>query len=195
MSATEDLLKLEQQAVQLTETWLQKVVIEHDFCPFAAYPLSQGAVRTAACFESSRLECAFFFKDEIVRLLDRPATELETSLLVLSDTAFSIFEDLLEFVDDMKQFLNENELDGVFQLVAFHPDYQFEGESIDGRSNYTNRSPFPMIHVIREDSMAKAIEKFGEDKTDQIPSENISKLETMSDESFEQNVLRYCKRS
>ncbi len=76
----------------------------------------------------------------------------------------------------MQQFLEENELDETFQLVGFHPVYQFEGEDVNARSNFTNRSPFPMIHIIREESMMKAIEGYGESKVDQIPEKNINKL-------------------
>ena len=193
MSVTESLMDREKKAVHLTEVWLEEVVIGQKFCPFAAYPASKGSIRTVACFETSLLECAFFFKNEVIRLLDSRESELETSLLVLSDTVFSTFDDLLVFIDSMQLFLEENELDSVFQLVAFHPLYQFDGEHLEARSNYTNRSPFPTIHVIREASMAKAIEQFGEEETDRIPQVNISNLESMSDECFKERVLRYCQ--
>lgn len=182
-------------AVETTELWLKEVVVRHDFCPFASYPLSKGLVRTVACFESSRLECAFFFKDEIVRLLDCSPLELETTLLVLNDAVFSELEELLGFIDDMQQFLEENALDESFQLVGFHPLYQFEGEELNARSNFTNRSPFPMIHIIREDSMSKAIESFGESETEKIPDRNINKLQSMSDTEFEEGILRYCRHA
>jgi uncharacterized protein len=185
----------EQDAVAQTELWLEKVVIRHDFCPFASYPASNGLVRTVACFESSRFECAFFFKDEIVRLLDSSSSELETTLLVFNDAVFIELEDLLGFIDDMQQFLEENELDETFQLVGFHPVYQFEGEGVNARSNFTNRSPFPMIHIIREESMTKAIEGYGESKVDQIPEKNINKLQAMSEAEFKDVVLRYCRHS
>ena len=184
--------KREQAAIAQTELWLKQVVIGYNFCPFASYPADKGLVRTVACFELSLLECAFFFKDEVIRLLDSSASELETTLLVFSDATFAELEDLLGFIDDMHQFLEENELADTFQLVGFHPSYQFEGEDINERSNFTNRSPFPMIHIIREESMSRAIEGYGEDRIDQIPEKNIAKLRTMSEAEFKEGVLRYC---
>ena len=193
MSDESRFYQLERAAVAQTELWLKQVVIHHDFCPFASYPASNGLVRTAACFETSRFECAFFFKDEVVRLLDSSSSELETSLLVFNDAVFTELEDLLGFIDDMQQFLEENALDDTFQLVGFHPVYQFEGEDINARSNFTNRSPFPMIHIIREESMTRAIDGYGESKVEQIPETNIQKLQAMSETEFKDGVLRYCR--
>ncbi len=187
------LLEQEKRAVERTMLWLESVVINENFCPFAAFPFTNGLVRTAACFEQSSVECALAFKDEIVRLLSAKPAELETTLLVLSGDVFSDLERILCFIDDMQLFLEESGLDDDFQLVGFHPVYQFEGEGPDARSNYTNRSPYPMVHIIREDSMTKAIEHFGEDKTEQIPYSNIRKLEMMSDDEFRGKILKYCR--
>lgn len=184
----------EKSAIAQTELWLKQVVIAQDFCPFASYPANHGLVRTVACFESSRLECAFFFKEEIVRLLDANPTDLETTLLVFNNTDFPELDDLLGFIDDMQRFLEENALEETFQLVGFHPSYQFEGEAVNARSNFTNRSPFPVIHVIREKSMTKAIERYGESRVEQIPEKNIRRLQEMNEAEFEQTILRYCRR-
>lgn len=186
------LIQQERRAVERTVLWLEKVVIQENFCPFASFPFSKGRVRTVACFETSKIECALFFKDEVVRLTHSSPDELETTLLVLSEEVFSDLELLLGFMDDLNVFLEQNGLDDVFQLVGFHPLYQFENEDLNARSNYTNRSPYPMIHIIREDSMARAIKHFGENKTEQIPYENIRKLELMSDAEFKERILNYC---
>ena len=186
------LAEQERHAVERTLLWLDHVVIQENFCPFAFFPLSKGRVRTVACFESSKIECALFFKEEIVRLVHSSLDELETTLLVLSNEVFSELELLLGFLDDMNVFLEDSGLDEAFQLVGFHPLYQFENEALEARSNYTNRSPYPMIHIIREDSMAKAIMHYGEDKTERIPYDNIRKLELMSDEEFKEKILKYC---
>lgn len=186
------LTEQEKLAVERTLLWLEKVVIQENLCPFASFPFSKGRVRTVACFETSKIECALFFKEEIVRLIHSSPGELETTLLVLSEEVFSELELLLGFLDDMNVFLGQNGLDGTFQLVGFHPLYQFENEGLNARSNYTNRSPYPMIHIIREDSMETAIKHFGEDKTEGIPYENIRKLELMSDTEFKEKILKYC---
>ena len=161
------------QMTALTETFSQSYVIMISLSPRLHY-------------------FNLFFKEEIVRLVHSSLDELETTLLVLSDEVFSELELLLGFLDDMNVFLEDSGLDEAFQLVGFHPLYQFENEALEARSNYTNRSPYPMIHIIREDSMEKAIIHYGEDKTERIPYDNIRKLELMSDEEFKEKILKYC---
>lgn len=191
MSTLQDVEVREKSAEQVIENWLKEFVIKYDLCPFATLPFKQGKVRIKAFFERSLIETSYFIKQQINDLLVADPSELETSLLVVSPEAFFDFSFFLDFVDEIVLMLEESELDEELQLVAFHPNYQFEGETEHGRSNYTNRSPYPMIHLIRQDSMARAIEAFGEDKTDAIPERNIKFLQSLDDAVFETHLKRF----
>jgi len=183
----------EASAERLIEQWLKDFVIAYNLCPFAALPYQNDRVRIKAFFEASLIETSYFIKHQINDLLISAQTELETSLLVISPQTFSDFSFFLDFVDEITTLLQESGLEEDLQLVAFHPDYQFEGESADGRSNYTNRSPYPMIHLIRQDSMARAIAAYGEDKTEDIPQRNITLLEELDKTAFAAYLTRFHK--
>ncbi|KZX78817.1 hypothetical protein A3715_01440 [Oleiphilus sp. HI0009] len=173
-------------ACEQTKQWLEEVVIRHDLCPFAALPFKVGRVGIYACFESSLIETSYFIRDEINRLFESDTEELETSLLVLSPNTISQFEMFLDFVDELNDGVEDSGLSDELQVVAFHPEFEFEGELKNARSHYTNRSPYPMIHLIRQESMAKAILAYGEDKTEDIPHRNIDFLESMDEQTFAQ---------
>ena len=180
MSKKDEEIKAELQV----RRWLESCVVGLNLCPFARVPFEQGRVRVEACFESSLLESGYFFKNELEALMNSSSEALETSLLLFCPRSFDDFEKFLDFVDEMALLIESNELSDDVQLVAFHPNYQFEGEEENARSNYTNRSPCPIIHIIRQDSMARAISAYGEENTDEIPSSNIRRLDGLTLEEF-----------
>lgn len=112
--------------------------------------------------------------EELQRLGNTPATELETTLLVHPTLFpdFDVFNDMLDIADAA---VVENGLEGIVQIAPFHPYFQFEGTDSDGIGNYTNRSPYPTLHLIREDSIAKAAQAFPDASA--IFERNIALLE------------------
>ncbi len=114
--------------------------------------------------------------EELQRLGNTPATELETTLLVHPTLFpdFDVFNDMLDIADAA---VVENGLEGIVQIAPFHPDFQFEGTDSDDIGNYTNRSPYPTLHLIREDSIAKAAQAFPDASA--IFERNIALLEKM----------------
>lgn len=173
--------KTDLEIIEATRRWVEQVVVAFNLCPFAKRELVKDRVR----FVVSKA------KDEAT-LLDELAHELallnvdeavETTLLihpqVLQD--FYHYNDFLEVADGLLVDMN---LEGVYQVASFHPDYQFGGTEPDDVENYTNRSPYPMLHLLREDSLSEAIDNYPE--VDLIPERNI---DCMNEQGLEQMQL------
>lgn len=168
---------MDEHAVEsATRRWVEKFVVGMGLCPFAAAPLAADRVRlvvTEADEEQTLLEALL----EEIALLDRQQ-EIETTLLihpaVLQD--FLAYNDFLDLVDAL---LVECDRDGVYQLASFHPAYQFAGTAPDAAENYTNRSPYPMLHLLREASVDKAVAS-GIDTND-VPVRNIQHMNKLGD--------------
>lgn len=144
-----------------TRRWLERAVIGLNLCPFAKAVLTREQVRfvasTAATPEALALELAA----ELQRLADADPEQLDTTLivhpLVLQD--FEDFNDFLDVADALLEYLG---LDGTLQVASFHPDYRFADAPADDVANASNRSPHPTLHLLREDSIARAVAAFPE---------------------------------
>ena len=172
-----------------TKQWLEKAVIGLNLCPFAKAPHVKNLVRIVVS-EARHLDGFLEDLDRELQLLgNTPASELETTLLVHPTLFpdFETFNQMLEIADDA---VVENELEGIVQIAPFHPDFQFEGTETDDISNYTNRSPYPTLHLIREDSIAKAAEAFPD--TSAIFDRNIALLEKMGHEGWDKLDIPRC---
>ena len=172
-----------------TKQWLEKAVIGLNLCPFAKAPHVKNLVRIVVS-EARHLDGFLEDLDRELQLLgNTPASELETTLLVHPTLFpdFETFNQMLEIADDA---VVENELEGIVQIAPFHPDFQFEGTEADGISNYTNRSPYPTLHLIREDSIANAAEAFPDASA--IFDRNIALLEKMGHEGWDKLDIPRC---
>ena len=172
-----------------TKQWLEKAVIGLNLCPFAKAPHVKNLVRIVVS-EARHLDGFLEDLDRELQLLgNTPASELETTLLVHPTLFpdFETFNQMLEIADDA---VVENELEGIVQIAPFHPDFQFEGTEADDISNYTNRSPYPTLHLIREDSIAKATEAFPDASA--IFDRNIALLEKMGHEGWDKLDIPRC---
>ena len=119
-------------------------------------------------------------RDLIVELsLLNKHQEIETTLLILPEalTTFGHFNDFLGFAESL---LEEMNFDGVFQLASFHPNYQFAGTKVDDAENFTNRAPYPILHILRESSLDRAVELHP--NTEQIPLDNIQLMNKLGGE-------------
>jgi len=154
--------------IEQTKCWLSSVIIELNFCPFA----QREFVKESICYDVSMAHGLEANLHELARALvhlDEHA-EIETTLLIFAE-AFSEFNDFVEMIDYADQLIDELGYRSTYQLAHFHPDYCFEGEEADDAANYTNRAPFPTLHLLREDSLQKAINKHPD--TANIPDNNI----------------------
>lgn len=172
-----------QIAAVRTRLWLERVVIGHNFCPFAKRELRRDAVRFTVC-ESNRNEPVLQQLIDECRFLDgHDATE--TTLLILPD-GFADFMDYLDLVDLGERLLAGQGYEGVYQIASFHPDYCFADAEIGDAANFTNRSPYPMLHLLREASLDTAIDNYPD--IDAIPAGNIAKARALGADYF-RNLL------
>lgn len=154
--------------VQATRRWVENVVIDLNLCPFARRELVSDRIRfsvTDARTEDALIEA---LHRELLQLVDH--SEIETSLLIHPHvlTDFEDYNDFLALADGLLEMLD---LDGVIQIASFHPRYQFADTGVEDVENYTNRSPYPLLHLLREDSLEKAISAYPDTST--IPQRNI----------------------
>lgn len=158
------------EAVAVTQHWLKRFVIRLNLCPFAAAPFRNDRIAYPVCREVSLEEIYPVFLRALEALVLSDPREMETALLILT-RGLSDFDDYLDALSTLEQAVSDAGLDGVIQLASFHPDYCFEGVSEDDPANFTNRSPFPMIHLIREDGLDAALASYPWPES--IPERNI----------------------
>lgn len=170
---------MDEQIIADVEQWLDEVVIGLDLCPFAARPRREKRVRIAVSHASTADALLEDLQAELERLSDTPVAELETTLLAIPDM-LEDFADYNDFLDVADAMLDEEDLAGVLQVASFHPQYQFADTEADDPGNLTNRSPWPLLHIIREESLEKAIEHYPE--VDRIPERNIARMNALSGE-------------
>ncbi|MDP2902670.1 MAG: DUF1415 domain-containing protein [Methylovulum sp.] len=151
-----------------TLAWLKTVVIGHEICPFAKRELDRGSIRFTVCHDVGFESCLLRLIEECDRLDSDGG--IETTLLIYAD-AFTAFDDYLDFLELAQSLLLDQGYEGIYQLASFHPDYCFDGATLDDAANYTNRSPYPMLHLLREASLEQAIRAYPQPET--IPQRNI----------------------
>jgi hypothetical protein len=163
-------------AIDHTRRWLADAVVGLNLCPFAKAVMVKGQVRyvlSAARDEDALLED---LAAGLLHLRDTPAAEVDTTLLVhphvLAD--FLDYNAFLERADLLVEALG---LEGELQVASFHPDYCFAGAAPDDIANATNRSPWPTLHLLREDSVSRAVDAFPD--PDAIVERNIATLERL----------------
>jgi len=145
----------EKQIIALTSAWLEKVVIGLNLCPFAKPVHTKGQIDYFLSHARDESTLATDLRLAIQRLLAAPPETIDTCLLIHPWT-LSDFIEYNNFLDIADEILDELDLIGVLQIASFHPDYQFAGTSEDDVTNCTNRSPFPLLHLLREESLDKA---------------------------------------
>lgn len=164
------------EVLNQTRHWLEKAVIGLNLCPFAKAVYVKNQVRLVVSHARHADDLLEELDRELDLLVATPAEEIDTTLLI-HPTLFEDFLDFNDFLEVADAVVSEHQLDGVIQLASFHPRFQFEGTEPDDISNYTNRAPFAMLHLLREESVDKAVESFPE--ADAIFEQNIQTLEKL----------------
>ncbi|KJV37361.1 DUF1415 domain-containing protein [Luteibacter yeojuensis] len=169
------------EAIDATRNWLERAVIGLNLCPFAKAVHKKGQVRYVVSDATQPLQLHEDLVRELELLRDTNAEQVDTTLLihpgVLAD--FMDFNEFLEVADDTVADLA---LEGEIQVASFHPDFQFEGTAPDDITNYTNRSPFPTLHLLREASIDKAVAAFPD--ASKIFEANMETLEKLGLEGW-----------
>ena len=162
--------------VAVVRNWVDRFVVGMNLCPFAKTELTRNRVRFTVSAANSE---------------DLLLAELQTELELLNnnrciETTLLIHPSVLRDFDAYNQFLNYAEalikqmaLEGIYQIASFHPDYRFEGSAPTAAENYTNRSPYPMLHLLREESLERAIARYPD--VEQIPRRNIELMRRLGE--------------
>jgi hypothetical protein len=162
-----------------TRQWLETVVIGLNFCPFAKRELRRNAIRFTES-PSHRVEKVLEQLVAECEFLDKHP-DAETTLLILP-AGFEEFLDYLDLLELAERLLAELGYEGVYQIASFHPDYCFADADHEDAANFTNRSPYPMLHLLREASLDAAIDNHPD--IDAIPQSNIDKARMLGADYF-----------
>ena len=161
----------EQAVIQHTKNWVENIVIGLDLCPFASQPFQNNTIEYVVHPGNSTEQHLHQLAESFTRL--DASADIETSLLIYPD-AYQAFDDYLDLLDIVNHLLEDLDYAGTYQIASFHPYYRFEGSAEDDASNFSNRSPYPMLHLIRESGLEKAIANYPD--IEQVPENNIKKL-------------------
>jgi uncharacterized protein len=158
-----------QQVIEQTKKWITDVVVGCNFCPFAAKAIKQQTIHYQVEYSTDSTICLDAFLAEVIRLDD--TLSIETSFLIFPNS-FAQFDNYLDIVALAEELLIEKGYEGIYQVASFHPQYQFADSHEKDAANYTNRSVYPMLHLLRESSIDKALENYKDPEG--IPAININ---------------------
>lgn len=161
--------------IQTTKKWIEQLVIGLNLCPFAKHPFESNMVRYQACKYEDDVVFFDLFLKELQLLEDSEPKELSTTLIIVNKGLddFLFFLDILETCHDI---LDKIGMTSKFQLASFHPDYQFQNTEKDDVTNYTNKSPYPIIHILRSDDVKYAAEHYDTENIPLVNQETMKKL-------------------
>jgi len=159
----------ESTLIKQTKNWLNEIIIGLNFCPFAKREVLKNSIRYTIN-NSAELESSLYALADELQYLDAHS-ECETSLFICPQ-GFNDFDEFLNLIELADQLIDDLNYRSVYQLAHFHPDYCFDGVDQDDASNYTNRSPYPTLHILRESSLQSAIARHPD--TSAIPETNIA---------------------
>ncbi len=164
-----------------TRRWLENIVIGLNLCPFAKAVYVKQQVRFVLSDATTPEALLEELAEELVLLRDTPAEQIDTTLIVHPEV-LTDFLDYNDFLDNADAAIEALDLQGILQVASFHPQYQFAGVAPDDVSNYTNRAPYPTLHLLREDSVERAVAAFPD--PDVIVERNIATLDELGVEGW-----------
>ena len=169
----------EDEIVGSVRQWLETVVVNLNLCPFAKRELVKNRVRFVVTEAITEEQLLMVLRAELELLDNDPS--IETTLLIHAEV-LQDFYDYNQFLSYADNLLVDMKLAGVYQIASFHPHYQFGGTDADDVENYTNRSPYPLLHILREDRLARVIAEFSD--VAQIPVRNIELMQNLGEDKL-----------
>lgn len=173
-----------------TWSWIKRVIIGMEFCPFAAKPCKEKRLHVQVVLGDDPDKIVHAVHMEMTRLQSLSPSGGSTTVIVTPDLYPLDFQRFYTFAQWMEE---EVDYEGVFQTIAFHPKFEFEGSGSEGSDNYTNRSPYPMIHILAEDDVSRAVDSYGGDAS-RVWKRNVAFLEELHDQVGRENVERLLLR-
>lgn len=168
-----------------TRNWIKNFIIPLNLCPFASNVFKSDQIEYKVV-HGNNSEKHLYELFECFQRLDND-DNIETSLLIFCNAYFH-FDTYLLILDAANQLIEDLGYEGIYQIASFHPDYCFEGVDPDDASNYTNRSPFPTLHILRESSVEKAIASYRD--VELVPEANIKRLRKLGEEKIRQILFK-----
>ncbi|MDH5182932.1 MAG: DUF1415 domain-containing protein [Gammaproteobacteria bacterium] len=162
--------------IEKVKCWLEILVIGEGLCPFAHQPYQSGRIRFLVSSAQDEETLLTDVLAELLFLRETPLVDAETSLLILPQM-LQDFLDYNDFLDLVDALLQQEQMEGEFQIASMHPDYQFADTDFDDAQNYTNRSPYPILHLLREESLNIALQQYPH--PEQIPERNIRHMQKL----------------
>jgi hypothetical protein len=166
--AEQEYTEAHRKVVEETRNWITQVVIGCQFCPFAAREMIKGGIRFQVEEAFRAEDCLRAFRQECNRLDEDESIE---TILLIFPGAFASFDDYWGLVSMAEKMLRKTGHEGVYQVASFHPLYRFAQTQPGDAANYTNRSPYPMLHLLREKSIWQALQQYPDPH--KIPERNI----------------------
>ncbi len=180
-----------EKAVAEVRAWLDDVVIGLNLCPFASRPARLGQVHYSVSEAEDEEQLLQELQAELQALEATSAGERETTLLIVP-TLLEDFYDYNQFLEWVDQLILRGGWEGQFQVASFHPHYQFAGTEPDDAENLTNRAPYPILHLLREQSLEAMLARYPD--SDQIPERNIATMNELSEAQI-QRLFGYLFRA
>ena len=174
------------EIIAAVRQWVETLIIGMNLCPFAKRELIKNRVRFTVTEATTDDELMSALQAELEFLDNNPT--IETTLLI-HPKVLQDFDDYNQFLNFSDRFLAQLRMGGIYQIASFHPDYQFSGTSPDDAENYTNRSPYPLLHLLREESLERVIADYPD--TDQIPTHNIELMNRLGQDKL-QAIIQAC---
>lgn len=188
MTNLEKLARLEndEEIIQAVRQWVETFVVGMNLCPFAKRELVKKRVRFVTTAATTAEQLLQVLQTELELLNADPS--VETTLLI-HPAVLQDFYDFNDFLDCADSLLVDMELEGIYQVASFHPDYQFGGTRPGDAENYTNRAPYPVLHLLREESLERVIADYPD--VDDIPERNIALMNRLGQDKLEA-LLNLC---
>jgi hypothetical protein len=168
--------------IAATQRWVERAVIGLNLCPFAKAVVVKEQVRYVVSPARTPEELLETLMNELQDLADVDADKVDTTLII-SPFVLNDFLDFNEFLDVADAAVEDMHLDGELQVASFHPDYQFADTDPNDISNFTNRAPYPILQLLREDSIDRAVEAIPD--AEDIFEKNIETLEKLGHEGWD----------
>ena len=166
----------------ITRRWIERVVVGMNLCPFAKAVMVKNQVRIVVSDASTEDALLHTLGEELLHLRDTAASDVDTTLIVHPEV-LTDFYDYNDFLGEADALLDSLGLSGDIQVASFHPDYQFADAALDDASNNTNRAPFPILHLLREDSVTRAVDAYPQ--PDAIIDRNIATMTELGNAGFD----------
>jgi len=175
-----------QTAITQTKLWIDRVIIKCGFCPFAKPVYDNGQIHYHVIRSKTPQNCLVATIEECLHLDKNP--QFETSFIIFTQ-AYIAFSDYMHGLAQAESLLEKQGYCGIYQIASFHPSYCFAEQSLQDPANFTNRSPLPMFHIIRESSVDKALQNFSDPES--IPYRNIARARELGIDKM-RSMLKGC---